>query len=113
LRWVYYKEASGRVPAKEFVDAQPPELREKLFMNLERLARFGAGLGDPFVSDLGDVSGLTTTRGSEACVTMFFCRTAESFVFLHGSQSGGAEDPNQALEVAESRMRDYFRRSVP
>lgn len=112
MRWIYYKESSGQAPAKEFVDTQPLELREKLFMNLERLVRFGVRLGEPFVTDLDGVSGLRTTQGSDACVTMFFCSTDENFVLLHGSRSGGTEALDHAQEVARSRMRDCLKRSA-
>lgn len=112
MRWVYYQESSGQTPAKEFVDAQALELREKLFMNLERLVRFGVGLGDPFVTDLGGIMGLKTTKGPETCATMFFCTTEEDVVLLHGSLNGDVENLDQALEVAESRMRDYLKRST-
>lgn len=110
MRWVYYQESSGRAPAKEFVDAQPIELREKLFMNLERLVRFGVGLGEPFIIDLDGILGLKTTHGSDACVTMFLCKTDEAFVLLYGSRSEGVKDQNRAPKVAESRMRDYLTR---
>lgn len=39
-RYVYYKAISGRVPVREFIDSQTPEVRERIFSDLERLVRF-------------------------------------------------------------------------
>lgn len=38
-RYVYYKSASGRVPVREFIEAQDVKVREKIFADLERLVR--------------------------------------------------------------------------
>lgn len=72
-RWVYYKAASGRVPVREFIEAQTGEVQERIFRDLERLVEVNVRLGPPYVRKLAGrefwelrtgVSGETSTGPS-------------------------------------------------
>lgn len=113
-RWVYYKSSSGRVPVKEFVEAQEVKVRAKIFADLERLVRENVRLGAPFASKLAgqDFWELRTKApGGDIYRTFYFALTGRKFVLLHAFQKKSQKTPNEALELAERRMKDYLERS--
>lgn len=74
MQLVYYKEPSGRVPVREFVDGQRPEVREKIFCAMRRLANFGIRLGAPYIKGIGEngIWRLKTAARNGACQTLYF-----------------------------------------
>jgi phage-related protein len=112
-RWVYYKMASGRVPVREFIDAQAVEAREKIFSDLMRLVRFNICLGSPYVEKVAgrDFWELRTKVRGDIFRTFYFAHTGRKFVLLHAYHKKSQKAPKKELDVAEERMRDYLRRS--
>jgi phage-related protein len=116
LRWryVYYRSVSGRVPVKEFIEAQDVKVREKIFADLERLVRENVRLGPPFASKLAgrDFWELRTKApGGDIYRTFYFTFTGRKFVLLHAFQKKSQKTPKADLELAEERMKDYVERS--
>jgi phage-related protein len=120
LRWryVYYKSASGRVPVREFIEAQDVKVREKIFANLERLIQENVRLGPPFASKLAgrDFWELRTKApgggaGGDIYRTFYFAFTGRKFVLLHAFQKKSQKTPRVDLKLAEERMKDYVERS--
>jgi phage-related protein len=112
-RWVYYKTASGRVPVREFIDAQDVQVREKVFADLERLLRFNVRLGPPYVEKVAgrDFWELRTKVRGDIFRTFYFAHTGKTFVLLHAFQKKGQKTPKKELDVAQERMKDYLHRS--
>lgn len=108
-RWVYYKAASGRVPVREFIDAQSAEVREKIFFDLERLVRFNVKLGAPYVEKVEgrDFWELRTKLGGNIYRTFYIAYTGRKFVLLHAYHKKSQKAPKKELEVAEARMKAY------
>ncbi len=112
-RWVYYKAASGRVPVREFIDAQGVEVKEKIFSDLVRLVRFNVRLGPPYVEKVEgrDFWELRTRVRGDIYRTFYFAHAGKKFVLLHAYQKKSQKAPSKELNVAEERMGDYLRRS--
>ena len=112
-RYVYYKTASGRVPVREFIDAQSAEVREKIVSDLQRLVRFNVRLGSPYVEKVTgrDFWELRTKMGGDIYRTFYFAHTGKKFVFLHAFQKKSQKAPRKELETAEERMKDYLKRT--
>jgi phage-related protein len=113
-RYVYYKGASGRVPVKEFIEAQDVKVREKLFADLERLVRENVRLGAPFARKLAGREFWelrTKAPGGDIYRTFYFAFSGRKFVLLHAIQKKSQKTPRADLELAEERMKDYVERS--
>lgn len=111
-RWVYYKAASGRVPVREFIDAQSAEVREEIFFDLERLVRFNVKLGAPYAEKIEgrDFWELRTKLGGNIYRTFYIAHTGRKFVLLHAYHKKSQKAPKKELEVAEARMSIYLGR---
>lgn len=113
-RYVYYKGASGRVPVKEFIEAQDVKVREKLFADLERLVRENVRLGAPFARKLAGREFWelrTKAPGGDIYRTFYFAFLGRKFVLLHAFQKKSRKTPKVDLELADERMSDYLERS--
>ncbi len=112
-RWVYYKTTSGRVPVREFIDAQAVEVREKIFSDLLRLVQFNVRLGPPYVAKVEghDFWELRTKVRGDIYRTFYFAHTGKKFVLLHAYQKKSQKAPKKELDVAEERMSNYLQYS--
>lgn len=113
-RYVYYKDASGKVPVREFIAAQEAKVREKIFADLERLVRENVRLGPPFARKLSgrDFWELRTKApGGDIYRTFYFAFTGRKFVLLHAFHKKSQKTPLHDLELAERRMADYLKRA--
>ena len=111
-RTVYYKNASGRVPVREFIEEQDAKTQERIRADLGRLRRFGSALGFPYVRKLEgrEVWELRTRVGGDAYRTFYFAYSGRRFVLLHAFQKKSQKTPQKALDTAEARMKDYIER---
>lgn len=112
-RWVYYKAASGRVPVREFIEAQTAEVQERIFRDLERLVEVNVRLGLPYVRKLAgrEFWELRTGVSGNIYRTFYFAHTGRKFVLLHAFQKKSQKTPKKELDVAEERMKDYQERA--
>jgi phage-related protein len=111
-RTVYYKNSSGRVPVREFIEGQDAKAKERIRADLVRLRRFGPALGFPYVRKLEgrDFWELRTRVGGDAYRTFYFAYTGRKFVLLHAFQKKSQKTPEKELDTAEARMKDYIER---
>jgi phage-related protein len=112
-RWVYYKAASGRVPVREYIEAQTEEVQERMFRDMERLVEVNVRLGPPYVRKLAgrDFWELRTVVSGDIYRTFYFAYTGRKFVLLHAYQKKSQKVPKRELDVAEERMKDYQERA--
>lgn len=111
-RTVYYRNASGRVPVREFIEEQDAKTQERIRADLGRLRRFGSALGFPYVRKLEgrEVWELRTRVGGDAYRTFYFAYSGRRFVLLHAFQKKSQKTPQKELDTAEARMKDYIER---
>lgn len=111
-RTVYYKNASGRVPVRDFIEQQDAKTQERIRADLGRLRRFGSALGFPYVRKLEgqEFWELRTRVGGDAYRTFYFAYSGRKFVLLHAFQKKSQKTPEKELDTAEARMKDYIER---
>ena len=100
------------MPAREFIDEQVEEVREKIFFDLKRLVRFNIKLGSPYAEKVEgrDFWELRTKVKGDIYRTFYVARTGRKFVLLHAIQKKSQKTPKKELDVAEERMKDYLQR---
>lgn len=111
-RAVYYKNAFGRVPVREFIEQQDAKTQERIRADLGRLRRFGLALSLPYVRKLEgrEFWELRTRVGGDAYRTFYFAYSGKKFVLLHAFQKKSQKTPQKELDTAEARMKDYIER---
>jgi phage-related protein len=111
-RYVYYKTVSGRVPVREFIEAQPDRVRAKIFEDLERFVKVNVMLSHPYIEEVTgqDFWELRTRVAGDIYRTFYFAHAGRKFVLLHAFQKKSRKAPKKELNVAEERMTDYLRR---
>lgn len=112
-RAVYYKNASGKVPVREFIEEQDAKTQERIMADLGRLRKFGSALGFPYVRKLAgrEFFELRTRVGGDAYRTFYFAYSGRKFVLLHAFQKKSQKTPEKELDTAEVRMKDYIERN--
>ncbi len=115
MRWEveFYRTKSGESPVEEFLDKLPPRARAKSIRDMQLLEEFGLELGSPHVKQIKGREKLWELRVQVASDTFryfYFAFAGCKFVILHGIAKKTQKIPSRDLDMAEKRMKDYFRR---
>ena len=107
----FYRLASGREPAREWLRGLSPEDRKSIGRDLMKV-EFGWPCGPPLCRSLAGHAGLYEVRsrltdGKSARV--FFTVSVGTMVLLHGFIKKSRATPERELKLAERRRRDYER----
>ncbi|NHM27783.1 type II toxin-antitoxin system RelE/ParE family toxin [Desulfofundulus sp. TPOSR] len=113
MRWEveFYKSASGRKPAADFIVSLQPKEQAKIARAIDLLEEFGPQIGMPYVKHLGD--GLWELRvpfGGQTFRLLFFIE-GNTLIMVHALSKKTPKTPLKELNTAIARMKDYKRRT--
>jgi phage-related protein len=106
---VFYMDAKGNEPVKDFILAQPDRAIAEILHVLKLLREFNIKLGMPYVRKIGK-SGLRELRikHGPALYRIFYCTyVGRNLVLLHAILKKEARIPEGDIEIAIKRMNDY------
>ncbi len=108
----FYKDESGSVPVKEFLDGLDIKMRQKMLRSVNALHDMGTSLRFPLSEPLGD--GLfelrAQTNGNITRVIYFFFK-GDRAVLTHGFVKKTQKTPAKEIKRAEKIRKDYLRRN--
>ena len=108
-RVVFYMDAKGNEPVKDFILAQPDRAIAEILHVLKLLREFNIKLGMPYVRKIGK-SGLRELRikhSSDLYRIFYFAYIERKLVLLHAILKKEAKTPESDKEIAIKRMNDY------
>ncbi len=101
---VFFREADGRVPILEWMQALPPETRRKCWDRIEQLSIAGHELRRPVADYLREGIYELRLRRPEANYRMlYFFHGRASVVVSHGIAKAGSAVPSRAIDLAIQR----------
>lgn len=111
---ILYRTASGQNPVEDFLDQLPPKSAQKIAWVLqlvEDLDRVPSKYFKKLVNtqDLWEVR---DSAGSNIFRLIGFFDGPKIVVVAHGFQKKTQKTPKRAIEIAEERKKDYFRRKI-
>jgi len=103
LSWriVFYKDARGRSPIREYLNALPAVERAAAEEAFHLLQEFGTLLGMPHAKHMG---GKLWELRPGANRFFYFAYVGRRFVILHAYRKQGQKTPPQELAIAERRL---------
>ena len=108
-RVVFYMDAKGNEPVKDFILAQPDRAIAEILHVFKLLREFNIKLGMPYVRKIGK-SGLRELRikhGPALYRIFYFTYVGRNLVLLHAILKKEARIPEGDIEIAIKRMNDY------
>ncbi len=106
---VFYMDADGDEPVKDFILAQSDGAIAEILHVFKLLREFNIKLGMPFVRKIGK-SGLRELRikhNTDLYRIFYFAYIERKLVLLHAFLKKGAKTPESDIELATKGMNDY------
>jgi len=110
--WVveYYRDARGREPVGEFIDALPVGTQAKIFRFIDLLARRHVLLKEPYTKQIrGKLRELRVVDAVGKIRVLYFAHTGKRFILLHGFVKKTGKTPSREIDIAEQRMQDHLK----
>ena len=109
---IFYRTSSGRCPVQEFLDALSGKQAKKVVWVLKLVEELDIVPGQYFqkMTNTDDVWEARVRMGSNIFRLLGFFDGSKLVVMSHAFQKKTQKTPRQAIELAEERKRDYFRR---
>ena len=104
----YFTTASGRRPAKEFIEEQSKEAQNKIHEAIDYLREYGFHLEVKYLRRMSGVKGLWELRAKyQSDQFRFFLSklAGREIVLLHAIIKKTAKTPKRDIQTAEKRMR--------
>jgi phage-related protein len=109
---VYFTDAAGAEPVREFIDALNPRQRQKLLRSVQLLEEFGTQLPQPHAKFLGEGLWELRTQVEGDAFRVLYCGcTRQRFVLLHAFQKKTQKTPARELDTAKRRRIDWLARN--
>ena len=108
----FYETATGNSPAYDFIKAQEPKIRAKIFKLLELLQEQGYSLRMPYSEALGD--GIFQVRaqiGNNITRVLYFFFVGQKIILTNGFVKKTQETPSAEIELAKKYRADFLDRS--
>lgn len=100
---LYFEDARGRQPAKEFIDGLDQKMRAKVFGRLLLLEEYGEQLSMPFARHLEDgIFELRTPQGSNITRLLYFFFMDNRAVVTNGFVKKTQRTPRKEIEKAKN-----------
>ncbi len=109
-RLVFYMDATGTEPVKDFILKQPDGAIAEILHVFKLLREFNIRLGMPYVKKI-DKSGLRELRikhGSSLYRIFFFAAANDTFILLHAIMKKGGKIPVNDIVLAENRIKEFL-----
>ncbi len=113
-RWkiVYYRNASGRFPVKQFIDDLEEIARARVHNTFELLVEFGVSLGLPHAKKVTGTPLWELRVLGEASLRFFYiAQKGREFLLLHGFTKKRQKIPKKEIKPALTRLREYESRT--
>ncbi len=105
----FYKDAKGREPARDFIDALPIATQAKAARLIKLLEKYGVLLKEPYTKGVaGKIRELRFRDAMGFVRILYFTYTGRRFVLLHGFVKKTKTTPPEEIEIAEKRMDDFI-----
>ncbi|MEW6215604.1 MAG: type II toxin-antitoxin system RelE/ParE family toxin [Nitrospirota bacterium] len=107
----YYRDASGKEPVAEFIDALSNEIQAKVFRTMKLLKDYGVLLKEPYTRQVrGKIRELRIRDSGGAVRIFYFTFTGKRIILLHGFIKKTERTPLREIGIAEKRMNDFIDR---
>ena len=106
LPCVFFRSAAGNEPVREWLKDLPEGERKQIGADILAV-QFGWPLGLPLVDSLGDGLWEVRTRLPNRIARTLFFTHDETIILLHGFIKKTRATPEQELNLAHKRKRDY------
>jgi phage-related protein len=111
-RVVFYKDAQGTEPVKQFILEQNHAAIGEILHVFDLLYKFDLSLGKPYVEKVdGDLWALRIKHSSDYYRIFYFANTGRKFVLLHAIKKKTDRLLTSDIKLAIQRMKDYGSRS--
>ena len=109
---IFYTTTGGRSPVEEFLDALSPKQAQKVVWVLHLIEDLDVVPGQYFqkMVSTDDIWEVRIKVGSDIFRLLGFLDGPKLVVLSHAFQKKTQKTPRQAIQVAEERKQDYFRR---
>ena len=108
---VFYREASGRSPVREFLDTLDDAAQESLLAGLELLRARNVRAREPLVRHLdGKLWELRRESRTNIYRVIYFFFAGRRIILLHGFQKKTQHTPRQEIETARARYDRFMQR---
>ena len=111
-RLVYYRDAAGRYPVKEYIADVDSDERAKVRFDLRLLEAYGLDLGAPHVKSIGGKLWELRTTGRMQHRVLYFAFAGKRLVLLHAFVKKTQKTPPREIATARRRMADYVQRAA-
>lgn len=109
---IFYKEADGTEPAKEFILDLDVKMRAKMLRTIEMLKKNGNKLREPESKPLDDgIMELRAKVGSDISRVLYFFIVGKKAVLTNGFIKKTQKTPSSEIERAKRYRADYLRRT--
>lgn len=106
LPCVFFRTAAGNEPVREWLKGLPENERKQIGTDILAV-QFGWPLGLPLVDSLGEGLWEVRTRLPNRIARTLFFTHDETIILLHGFIKKTRATPEQELNLAHKRKRDY------
>ena len=103
----YYRDASGAMPVKDFIDAHRADIRAKINQHIELLNKLGETLDYPHTSQVdGELRELRCWSGRRH-IRIYYRRSGRFAVLLHAIDKREKRLPRADTALANARWADF------
>ena len=109
---IFYKTSAGRSPVEEFLDSLSGKQAQKVIWVLKLVEDLESVPGQYFqkMANTDDIWEARVKMGSNIFRLLGFFDGSKLVVMSHAFQKKTQKTPRRAIQLAEERKRDYFRR---
>ncbi len=107
----FYKDQTGKIPVKEFLDSLDIKMRLKMLRSIQALQDMGVSLRMPLSEALEDgIFELRAKVGTNISRVMYFFIVGDQAVLTHGFIKKTQKTPPREIERAKKIREDYMNR---
>ncbi len=107
----FYKDATGKVPVRDFLDSLDIKMRQKMLRSIQALQDLGITLRMPLSEALDDgIFELRAKVGTNISRVMYFFVIGNQAVLTHGFVKKTQKTPARELERAKKIRDEYIKR---
>ena len=107
----FYKDPTGLVPVREFLDSLDIKMRQKMLRSIQALQDMGISLRMPLSESLEDgIFELRAKVGTNISRVMYFFVIGNRAVLTHGFIKKTQKTPPREIERAKNIRDDYMKR---
>ncbi len=107
----FYKDATGKVPVRDFLDSLDIKMRQKMLRSIQALQDLGITLRMPLSEALDDgIFELRAKVGTNISRVMYFFVIGNQAVLTHGFVKKTQKTPAREIERAKKIRDEYIKR---